>query len=392
MKNLVKGEKLSPLLEVVVTARPSWARVKHLVFSYGDLAGKDRVRLTLVGPAVSQRYGDISKRLPNWLQFDVVQALNESDALDAVALSCVNGSLSLINKWSRNRPDCVLVIADRTETLGVSLAASLMQIPLIHLQGGEVSGSIDDKVRDANSKLADFHLTTNEVTASRLQQLGERKDLIHEVGCPSIDIVAEVLNGRLTSSFKNSNELGGVGSDFPLNEDFGIIMFHPDTLNVRDNVLWANQLIEFAQNSDMNWIWFWPNPDHGSHEISHAIRMAREFDEFQNIRFIVNLPPEDFVSLAVQSRVLVGNSSFGIREASFIGLPVINIGKRQFGRQKAHNVLDVVGVLPSQDFASTVERHFAHGKFEPSHIYGAGDSGLRASRAILGWRPEVKIR
>jgi UDP-N-acetylglucosamine 2-epimerase len=118
---------IAPLLEVVVTARPSWARVKHLVYSYGDLAGHDKVRLTLVGPAVSQRYGDISKKLPEWLKYDIVSALNESDSLDAVALSCVNGSTSLIHKWTRNRPDCVLVIADRTETLGVSLAASLMQ-------------------------------------------------------------------------------------------------------------------------------------------------------------------------------------------------------------------------------------------------------------------------
>ena len=392
MKPLNRDFKQSPLLEVVVTARPSWARVKHLVFNYGDLAGKDRVRLTLVGPAVSQRYGDISKKLPNWLQFDIVQALNESDSLDAVALSCVNGSMSLINKWSRNRPDCVLVIADRTETLGVSLAASLMQIPLIHLQGGEISGSIDDKVRDANSKLADLHLTTNELTAKRLLELGEKKELIREVGCPSIDVVAEVLTSQVESRLSDSSFLGGVGSNFSLEKDFGIIMFHPDTLNAEENVLWTRLLIKFAQSSDLNWIWFWPNPDHGSHEISHEIRMAREQAEFHNIRFIVNLPPEDFVKLAIDATVLVGNSSFGIRESSFIGLPVVNIGKRQYGRQKAKNVLDIPSLLAFEDFSSMVQRHLEPKRFDSSRIYGSGNSGLLAAKAIINWVPKVKIR
>ncbi len=383
---------IAPLLEVVVTARPSWARVKHLVYSYGDLAGHDKVRLTLVGPAVSQRYGDISKKLPEWLKYDIVPALNESDSLDAVALSCINGSTSLIHKWSRNRPDCVLVIADRTETLGVSLAASLMQIPLIHLQGGEISGSIDDKVRDANSKLADFHLTTNEITASRLHGMGENSELIKVVGCPSIDIVADVLKQRSSLNEISSSELGGVGANFSLSLDFGIIMFHPDTLNQSENIDWAKHLIEFTQNSNINWIWFWPNPDHGSHEISHEIRKAREFGSLANIRFIVNLSPERFVELASKARVLVGNSSFGIRESSFIGIPVVNIGRRQSGRQKAQNVLDIPEVLSFDELSVEINQHIKKRRFAQSTLYGSGDSGRKAAIEILSWNPSVKIR
>jgi UDP-hydrolysing UDP-N-acetyl-D-glucosamine 2-epimerase len=390
--NLSKDSRVAPLLEVVVTARPSWARVKHLVFSYGELAGYDRVRLTLVGPAVSQRYGDISKKLPEWLKYDIVPALNESDSLDAVALSCVNGATSLIHKWSRNRPDCVLVIADRTETLGVSLAASLMQIPLIHLQGGEISGSIDDKVRDANSKLADFHLTTNDLTASRLKEMGENLELIKVVGCPSIDIVAEVLRRSTEPSAITSKDLGGVGASFPLSQDFGMIMFHPDTLNQSENIEWAKQLIELTRNSTFNWIWFWPNPDHGSHVISHEIRKSRELGSLTNIRFIVNLAPEEFVQLAVRAKTLVGNSSFGIRESSFIGLPVINIGKRQSGRQKAANVLDIPKLLSFDELLAKVNQHVQKGTFTQSTLYGSGDSGRKAASEILVWNPSVKIR
>jgi UDP-hydrolysing UDP-N-acetyl-D-glucosamine 2-epimerase len=267
-----------------------------------------------------------------------------------------------------------------------------MQIPLIHLQGGEISGSIDDKVRDANSKLADFHLTTNEITASRLNEMGENSELIKVVGCPSIDIVADILKQGSDIQAINSSDLGGVGADFPLSLDFGIIMFHPDTLNKKENTNWAKHLIKYTQNSAINWIWFWPNPDHGSHEISHEIRKAREFESITNIRFIVNLSPEKFVELATKAKALVGNSSFGIREASFIGLPVINLGKRQSGRQKAENVLDIPNILSFEELSQLANSHIQSEPFKQSTLYGAGNSGHLASAAILNWKPSVKVR
>ena len=146
-----------PFLDVVVTARPSWARVKSLVLEYAKIAGNSKLRVTLVGPALSSRYGNIIELIPEGILTASHSTLRESDDLAAIALSCVDGSQSLIHQWMSSRPDCVLVIADRSETLGVSTAAALMQIPLIHLQGGEISGSIDDKVRDTNSQLADLN-------------------------------------------------------------------------------------------------------------------------------------------------------------------------------------------------------------------------------------------
>ena len=190
-----------PLLEVVVTARPSWARVSSIVSSYIKIAGASRIRVSLVGPSVSRRYGDVSSQIPNEIILNKFSTLHESDSLTDVGLSCVEGAESLIRHWNSNRPDCVLVIADRTETLGVSLAATLMQIPLIHLQGGEVSGSIDDKVRDINSKAADLHLTTNAGTKDRLLSMLENEAEIEVIGCPSLDIVLKTLNSTRTRPF-----------------------------------------------------------------------------------------------------------------------------------------------------------------------------------------------
>ena len=212
------------------------------------------------------------------------------------------------------------------------------------------------------------------------------------VGCPSIDIVAEVSRQPFNASDVDSSDLGGVGANFSLASDFGMIMFHPDTLNHNENVEWARQLINLTQSSRFNWIWFWPNPDHGSHEISHEIRKARELGSLSNIRFIVNLTPEDFVKLALWAKTLIGNSSFGIREASFIGLPVVNIGKRQSGRQKAANVLDVANIISFDNLQIIVDQHIKNGRFDRSTLYGAGDSGRQASTAILNWVPAIKIR
>lgn len=378
----------APSLEVVVTARPSWARVKHLVLNYAELFGVDKVRLSLVGPAVSKRYGDLSGQLPIWLKFYQFPSLQESDNFDSIALTCLEGANALVRHWSQNRPDCVLVVADRTETLGVALGAALMQIPLIHLQGGEISGSIDDKIRDTNSKLADLHLTTNQITAQRLLSIGESAELVKIVGCPSLDIVNEIK--KSPDNCLMNEDLIGVGNNFSIDQKFGIIMFHPDTLNEPENILWTKALIEMVEKSDLNWFWFWPNPDHGTNSISKEIRRSRESGNLKKVKFIINLPPENFVKLTLKSSLLVGNSSFGIREASYIGLPVINLGNRQAGRQRAENVLDIVNSKMVEKLNNL--ESIINSKFESSNIYGSGNSGLLAAQIIGNWQPRIKKR
>jgi len=377
-------------LDVVVTARPSWARVKSLVGEFHNLSPDSEIRLLLVGPSVSKRYGDISTSLPTWLANFKFPGLQESDDFGSVALTCLEGANALARFWQQNRPDSALVIADRTETLGVAVTASLMQIPLIHLQGGEISGSIDDKVRDANTKLADFHLTTNRFTAQRITSMGEDPSRIKIVGCPSIDLVNKtMIHPR---DLIHSSDLGGVGAEFSLVESFGIVMYHPDTLDESQTLQWVNALIDLIDVSELNWFWFWPNPDHGTNLISKAIRVARENSRLGNVRYVINVEPEVFISLALKSTVLVGNSSFGIREASFIGLPVVNLGNRQRGRQKAENVAELDMVTNLQGFEEVLTERIGQGRFAKSNLYGDGNAGANSAREILGWNPTVKFR
>jgi UDP-hydrolysing UDP-N-acetyl-D-glucosamine 2-epimerase len=307
-----------------------------------------------------------------------------------VALTCLEGGNSLARYWQQNRPDAALVIADRTETLGVAVTASLMQIPLVHLQGGEISGSIDDKVRDANSKLADFHLTTNDFTAKRLSQMGEDDARIKIVGCPSVDLVNETIKDprQLFSSL----DLGGVGAEFDLSQPFGIIMYHPDTLDEDQTLNWVDAIIDLVEVSNMNWFWFWPNPDHGTNLISKAIRIARENNRLRNVRYVINVEPEMFISMALKSAILIGNSSFGIREASFIGLPVINIGHRQRGRQKSENVAEIASVGGLKEFEELLEKQISKGRFSKSILYGDGSAGYKSAQELIAWNPSIKFR
>jgi len=376
------------LLEVVVTARPSWARVKTLVQSYSKIAGADSVRVSLLGPAISRRYGDISSDIPNNIQLNKFPTLLESDTFLDVTLSSLNGAEALSRYWSINTPDCVLVVADRTETLGVSLAATLMQIPLVHLQGGEISGSIDDIIRNANTKLADLHLTTNQESLRFLLNLGESESNIRVVGCPSLDLVlqSEVLPHAQLHKLWNSI---GVGAEFKVNIDFSIIMFHPDTFNLQENEEWIDSIIRLTRNvPEHNWLWFWPNTDHGSDSISKKLRKQREIGLLSNVRFMINIQPEKFIQLARSSRCLIGNSSFGIREASFLGLPTLNLGKRQNGRQRGLNCVNIL--KPNELNLTVFEETLKTRRYPREYIYGSGDSGLRSARAIFQWQPKKK--
>jgi UDP-hydrolysing UDP-N-acetyl-D-glucosamine 2-epimerase len=376
---------MSSIIDFVITARPSWSRVKNLINEYAELEGNTALNITLIGSATSEKYGDIRSQMPIGISVDSFETFEGNLNYSSVTRTSILGAQVLSYKWETKRPDSVVVIADRTETLGVSLAAATMQIPLIHLQGGEISGSIDNKIRGANSKLADFHLTTNQITAKNLLDQGENLENIRIIGCPSVDIVKNRMSTEVLL-LTESSRYGGVGADFSTSKPFGLILFHPDTFKLFENIEWVNKLIELVDNSDLFWFWFWPNVDIGGEEISKIIRIQREKAKFEKVRFLKNISPEAFIDLAIKSAIMVGNSSFGIREASFIGLPVINLGTRQFGRLRADNVIDIESPIELIDIV-----HLSCQKrFKSSTIYGHGNAAKLGAIELSKWRPKLK--
>jgi len=234
-----------------------------------------------------------------------------------------------------------------------------------------------------------LHITTNAETATNLISMGESETKIVIAGCPSIDLILQATNTP-NSKIVNSNEIIGVGENFSLLDSFGVIMFHPDTANYQENIAWIKNLIEMAHASKMKWFWFWPNPDHGTSAISKMIRHARETSLLTNVKFVINVEPDVFINVMKKAKVLIGNSSFGIREASYLGLPVFNLGKRQAGRQKSKNVIDVLD--PEMANLLKAVEQMVGKKFEKSTIYGDGRAGYIAALAISKWSPTTKLK
>lgn len=354
---------------VVVTARPSYARIKTAL---EHIDARDDLSLEVVaaGSAVLERYGCVADvmeadgfppiRVYSGLEGGTPEAMVKNTGLLAVEL----GGL-----FARERPDAVVTIADRHETLATAIAASYQNIPLVHVQGGEVTGSIDDRVRNAVTQLADHHLVATVGAANVVDQLTRGGGRCHIKGCPSVDLAAraEPLE-RLEV---------GVGAEIDLAEPFVLVLQHPVTTEYDEARTQVRRTIAAVDDCGFPAVWLWPGADAGTEAISKALRVWRESSP--PVRFVRNLEPEAFYGLAMRAACIVGNSSFGIREASYLGLPAVNIGTRQDHRERAHNVVDV-----PHDTASIAEaiRRLAGNRYRPSYLYGDGRAGERIAQYL----------
>jgi UDP-hydrolysing UDP-N-acetyl-D-glucosamine 2-epimerase len=277
------------------------------------------------------------------------------------------------------KPDVVLTIADRYETLATAVAAAYMNIPLAHLQGGEVTGSIDEKVRHTVTKLSDLHFVCTRKAAERVIRMGEDPKTVFVTGCPSIDLVAEMLpNPDL--DFDPFAKYGGVGTAFDLSRGYLVIMQHPVTTEyeqAREHIL---ETLYAAKQFDLPALVFWPNVDAGSDGTSNGIRTFREVEKPGNFHFFKNMVPTDFLKLIFNSRGLIGNSSVGVRESSFLGSPVVNIGSRQSGRERGRNVIDVS--YDREEIAGAIRHHMGNGHYQRDPIYGDGTAGKKIAELL----------
>jgi UDP-N-acetylglucosamine 2-epimerase len=363
---------------VVITARPSYSRIKTALLALRD-AGAD-LQIIAAASALTWRHGrvvdviradglDVTAEIPSVVDGGGCRESVVSTGLLAVQLGPLFATL---------KPDCVVTIADRHETLATAIAAAYQHIPLCHIQGGEVSGSIDDKVRNAVTQLADLHLVATAGALERVaNQIGapvkwtlygwreENGFSVHGgkvdgrdvriTGCPSIDLAAEAVR------------LG------PIHRADIVVLQHPVTGEVDQAGEQMRQTIEAVRTDAL---YFWPGEDAGADDMSKALRLA-------GIKPVRNLEPVEFLRVLLGAKVLVGNSSVGIRECSFLGVPVVNIGTRQQGRECGPNVLDTLPV--STVIAAGIEAQIARKGYPESHLYGDGHAGKRIAEALLAW-------
>jgi len=286
----------------------------------------------------------------------------------------------LASTFDRLKPDWVVTVADRYETLATAIAASYLNIPLCHVQGGEVTGNIDEKVRHAVSKLADMHCVSTATSWQRLCRMGERPDRIFNTGCPSIDLVKEAVQTELTAL------PGGMGPKIRLSERFLVVLLHPTTTEYQEAQAQTEAVLKAVVASRLPAFWFRPNPDAGSGGVAKALQDFHEQHPGAPINFRNNIPPEDMVRLLARAACIVGNSSVAIRECSYLGTPALDLGTRQSGREHGPNVMRCD--FRPNNIRDAIGRQVSHGPYRRSIMYGDGNAGPRIA-ALLATEPRT---
>ena len=223
------------------------------------------------------------------------------------------------------KPDIVLLLGDRGEMLAGAIVASYLKIPIVHIHGGDVSSTVDDSARHAITKLANIHFPATEKSASRIKQMGENPDNVFVVGAPGLDSIISVKDNIDEEYLKNK---------YKIQKDFILVLQHPVSLEIEDSSSQISKTLDAVTSTDYQVIVVYPNADAGGRAM---IEKINEYD----VDAYKNIPHEDFIGLLGLASILIGNSSSGIIESSSFKLPVINIGTRQQGREKANNVVDV---------------------------------------------------
>ncbi|HEX6125233.1 MAG TPA: UDP-N-acetylglucosamine 2-epimerase [Pyrinomonadaceae bacterium] len=375
---------------VVITARPSYSRIKTALRAIDESPDLE-LQLVIAASALLDRYGtavnfvekdgfNVSARV-----FMVLEGENPTSMAKTTGI----GLLELATVFDNLKPDLVVTIADRYETLATAIAASYMNIPVVHIQGGEVTGSIDEKVRHAVTKLADLHFVSTRCAATRVERMGEDARKVFVTGCPSIDLAAEILP-KPELDFNPFEKYGGVGDLDRLLNGYVVVMQHPVTTEYELSRQQVMETLHAVHDLDMPALWFWSNVDAGADGTSNGIRSFREAVRPKNMHFFKNMAPTDFLRLLYNSKALIGNSSVGIRECSFLGVPVVNIGTRQNGRERGQNVVDVEH--SAEKIIDAMRLQIAHGRYGSEKIYGDGSAGERIARLLATEPLEIQKR
>jgi UDP-hydrolysing UDP-N-acetyl-D-glucosamine 2-epimerase len=356
---------------VVVTARPSYSRVRSLLAA---LAARPDIELQIVVgcSALLERYGDVSRVMEadGFHIAERVWSVLEGENLLTGARETGIALMDFASCFDRLRPDLVVVNADRREVLAAAIAARYQEISVLHLQAGERTGSVDDAVRDAISHMATYFCVSTEMARYRVYGLTGDMTRVFVTGCPSLDVARDARDEPPVTV----EELGGAGAAIDLSRPFICVLQHTTTDRASAGY---DEMMQTLEALTLPAVVFWPGEEPGSAGISKAIRRYQG-----RVHTVRNLPPTRFLRLLMQSAALVGNSSCGIRECSYLGVPVVNVGTRQHGRERAANVVDVPH--HARLIADAIEAQAAHGPYPSAGLYGRGDAGQQIAEVLCG--------
>lgn len=282
----------------------------------------------------------------------------QGEPMEQVLANTIEGLSRYVTEF---RPDLIVVHGDRVEALAGAIVGSLRNILVAHVEGGEVSGTVDELIRHAVTKMSHIHFVANEHASRRLLQLGERQETIHVIGSPDIDLM-------MSENLPNLDEVKRYYDiTFP---DYGVIMFHPVTTDLVDTERSIKAIVDAALQSERDYVVIYPNNDEGCELIFSEYKRLENNPKF---KIIPSMRVEYFLVLLKRARFLLGNSSAGIRECPVFGVPTINVSSRQTGRTVSTCVTNVPGTFDA--IADSVRNIWsAHTVYEPDMHFGAGNS------------------
>jgi UDP-N-acetylglucosamine 2-epimerase (hydrolysing) len=357
---------------------------KHVVFLTGTRADYGKIKPLILaahaegfkisvfatGMHMLERFGstilEVRRTLPEEVFIVPFENQSVGDPMDVVVANTIQGLSRFIQE---NKPDLLIVHGDRPEALAGAISGALSNTRVVHIEGGELSGTIDGVIRHAVSKLSHIHLVANEEAQKRLLQLGEDSSTIHIIGSPDLDIM---LSPSLPTLVEAKSRYG---IDF---DSYFIAIFHPVTTDLAASAIAATEFVNGLIDSGQNFVVIHPNNDTGFERIIDEYKRLAEhsnrFRQFESLRF------EHFLVLLKNASGMVGNSSAGIREAPLYGIPSIDVGDRQRGRHDSPSISQVSAHAP--DIAAAILRAKQQGASHSEQKFGDGKSTERFSELL----------
>lgn len=372
---------------VVLVDRANYGRLKPVMHAIQNHP-KLKLQVVAAGAMVLERFGkpvEVLKRDGFRVDGQIHIEL-EGSTLATMAKSVGFGVIEFAGEFQRLKPDLVLLIGDRYEALSAALAAAYMNLCIVHIQGGEVSGSIDESARHAISKLAQFHCPSTDRSRDYLIRMGEAPETILHVGCPSGDI-ARTLEPCLSPDVINST---GSGAWIDPRKPYLLVIYHPTTTTFGGEQKQMEELLTALGKVAMPTILLWPNIDAGSDRISKTIRVFRERTAPTWLRTLINLEPGKYLQVLAGAACAVGNSSSFVRDASFFGTPVVLVGDRQRGREIDEHVTPVPPVASA--VLDAIHLQLEHGRYASSTLYGDGWTSQAICEGLVRLTPYVQKR
>lgn len=359
---------------VVTAGRADYIRFKTAMEAIADHPDLE-LQLVVMGTHLLDRFGStvqmiekdgfpISARIFIMLEGDDPQIMTKSMGLGLIELSTA---------FSNLKPDVVVSLTDRFEALVTAVASATMNIPLAHLQGGEVTGTIDESFRHACTKLANWHFAASQDAAERIVKLGEPEHTVFMTGCPSIDLMQQI--DILPREEMMSAVNGLTLEDFSIGaeEPFLLALQHPVTSEYSRSESIIEQTLLALDASGLKTIMLWPNVDTGGNRMVHRIRHYLMDHPGSNIHMYKHFPYELFVNLMYHCACMVGNSSASIRETPLLGTPVVDVGTREAGRERGSNTISVD--YDAGQILDAIQTQLNAGRYPSESLFGSGDAG-----------------